>query len=89
MTTKWFKSPFNCVILPLTQPKVANQQKIIIKSNINLIFIFLRMYQINDSTQSVQITIIQLDLLHVIGNNIKKLTDIAQNSTNLVAGLFK
>ena len=24
---KWFKSPFSCVILSLTQPQVANQQK--------------------------------------------------------------
>ena len=27
MTIKWFKPPFNCVIFPLTQPQVANQQK--------------------------------------------------------------
>ena len=24
---KWFKSPFNCVIFPLTHPQVANQQQ--------------------------------------------------------------
>ena len=27
MTIKWFKSPYNRVILPLTQPQVANQQQ--------------------------------------------------------------
>ena len=27
MTIKWFKSPYNWVISPLTQPKVANQQQ--------------------------------------------------------------
>ena len=27
MTIKWFKPSFNCVIFPLTQPQVANQQQ--------------------------------------------------------------
>ena len=27
MTIKWFKSPYNWVISPLTQPQVANQQQ--------------------------------------------------------------
>ena len=27
MTNNWFKSPLVCVISPLTQPQVANQQK--------------------------------------------------------------
>ena len=27
MTIKWFKPPFKCVIFPLTQPQVANQQE--------------------------------------------------------------
>ena len=43
------------------------------------------MYQINDSTHSVQIKIVHLDLLHLIGNNIKNWLTIAQNSTKLFA----
>ena len=39
MTTKWFMSPYNWVILPLTQPQVANQQKkftLNVNSSVNL-----------------------------------------------------
>ena len=29
MTIKWFKSPFKCVIFPLTQPQVANKKNVV------------------------------------------------------------
>ena len=36
MPIKRFKSPFSCVINPVTQPKVANQQKNIKKLKLEL-----------------------------------------------------